>query len=301
MDDSEKKMPTVKCTGLSLEIVESNEKQRRVSLIESLRGQLSGLGEMEQLQDAQHSHSLRSSAQRQSTECQPEIAHNADLKQIEIHLLDVDDCCGDLDDPACNSRKRLYSQSDVDFNQINERKKINPFSSALSAAPYYFHDFKKKNDKNIGESNQIGNGLHKPSNNLTSLLHVKEFKPTAAPLFHQQTDSVDMQSMSNFSGACGIPTYSESLTMNDGQTAQGNEVSNWRTTAPEFVPKGLNQLAVQGQLPSQLSQLPVNATAETAFLKLNFRHHQACSFPANANANSYLEIDAHGNPIGQQN
>ena len=117
-----------------------------------------------------------------------------------------------MDDQACNSRKRIFSQSDVNFDQINERKKINPFSSALSAAPYYYHDFKKNNVNNIDESNQAGSGLHKPSANLQSLLHVKEFKPTVAPLH----EAGDIQSISSFSGACGIPTYSESLTMNDG-------------------------------------------------------------------------------------
>ena len=81
----------------------------------------------------------------------------------------------------------------------------------------------------------------KPSANLPLLLQVKEFKPTV-----QKLNDGDNQSMSCFSGAAGIPTFSESLTLNDGKTAQGNEVSNWRTTAPEFVPKGLNQLAGQG-------------------------------------------------------
>ena len=64
-------------------------------------------------------------------------------------------------------------------------------------------------------------------------------------------------------------------------------------TAAEFVPKDINQLTVQNQLPNQLSQLPVNATAETAFVKLTFRHQNSGGhagapgpdFPEN----SYLE------------
>jgi hypothetical protein len=83
-------------------------------------------------------------------------------------------------------------------------------------------------------------GHHVTSGNMPPLLNVNEFKPTAQPLFHASHEEADIQSTSSFSGACGIPTYSESLTMNDGKTAQGNEVSNWRTTAPEFVPRGLN-------------------------------------------------------------
>jgi hypothetical protein len=185
---------------------------------------------------------------------------------------------------TCNARKRIFSQSDVDLDQINERKKINPFSSALSAAPYYFHDFAKNSHDKGGEM--------KDGSAQMPLLHLtKPFKPHAQPYYpsHKQSDiQFDTQSISNFSGACGIPTYSESLTMNDGKTAQGNEVSNWKTNAPEFVPKGLNHLAGQGQLPSQLSHLPVNATAETAFLKLTFRH-QAGHCPNGTN--SYLVLE----------
>ena len=81
---------------------------------------------------------------------------------------------------------------------------------------------------------------------------IKEFKPTVQPFFPTHSKPADLVSNSSFSVA-GIPTFSESLTLNDGKTAQGNEVSNWRTSAPEFIPKGLNQLTAQGQLPSQLS------------------------------------------------
>lgn len=71
------------------------------------------------------------------------------MDHIEISLLDRDESAsGDLDDPStnCQARKRIFSSSDVELNPIDGRKKINPFSSALSAAPYYFHDF-KTNDK----------------------------------------------------------------------------------------------------------------------------------------------------------
>lgn len=70
------------------------------------------------------------------------------FEAIQIDLLDETGNSGDLDDPSstCNARKRIFSQSDVDFDTFGDRKKINPFSSALSAAPYYFHDFKKKKD-----------------------------------------------------------------------------------------------------------------------------------------------------------
>ena len=70
---------------------------------------------------------------------------------------------------------------------------------------------------------------------------IKEFKPTVQPFFPTHSKPADLVSNSSFSVA-GIPTFSESLTLNDGKTAQGNEVSNWRTSAPEFIPKGLNQL-----------------------------------------------------------
>lgn len=79
--------------------------------------------------------------------------------------------------------------------------------------------------------------------------------------------------------------------MNDGKTAVGNAVSDWNMQAAAYVPKGLPQLAAQGQLPNQLSQLPVNATAETAFLKLNFhRNHPTGNCPPNSN--SYLEFNS---------
>jgi len=77
--------------------------------------------------------------------------------------------------------------------------------------------------------------------------------------------------------------------MNDATTAQGNHTFDWKTTAQEFVPKDLNQLTAQSQLPSS-SQLPVNATAETAFLKLTFRHHNL--IVADGINNSYLTPDA---------
>jgi len=165
----------------------------------------------------------------------------------------------------------------VEFTTIGARKNINPFSKALSAAPYYCHDFVKNSEK----KNDSGTS----ANRVPSVL-AAEFRPTAQPFFpsHKQGD---LQSMSSFGGAYGVPAFSESLTLNDGTTAQGNNVSNWKTTAPEFVPKGLNHLAAQGQLPSQLSHLPVNATAETAFLKLTFRHNIACSMTVGSN--SYLE------------
>ena len=72
------------------------------------------------------------------------------FEAIQIDLLDETEQSGDLDDPSstCNARKRIFSQSDVEFDNFQgDRKKINPFSSALSAAPYYFHDFKKNDDK----------------------------------------------------------------------------------------------------------------------------------------------------------
>ena len=49
----------------------------------------------------------------------------------------------------------------------------------------------------------------------------------------------DLQSNSTFSKACGLPTFSESLTMNDGKTAVGNAVSEWNMQAAAYVPKGL--------------------------------------------------------------
>ncbi len=178
---------------------------------------------------------------------------------------------GDLDEPGstCGGRKRIFSQSDVDFNQITERKKINPFSSALSAAPYYFHDFKNGN-------NQTQNQRHITAGHQAPHLTIDELTSDAEPFVPQFRQIkpvvvVDVQSNSSF-GGCGLPNFSETLTLNDGVTAVGNEVSKWNRQAAEFVPKGLNQLAAQGQLPSQLSQLPVNATADTAFLKFSFRH-----------------------------
>ena len=87
-------------------------------------------------------------------------------------------------------------------------------------------------------------GHHLTSANIPPLLNINEFKPSsgAQAIFHHERDcpEVEIDAPSSFSEACGIPTYSESLTMNDGKTAQGNEVCNWRTSAPEFVPKGLN-------------------------------------------------------------
>ena len=68
---------------------------------------------------------------------------------LEPILLDLKDESenGDFEDtPPQGSRKRIFSQSDVEYDLLNDRKKINPISSALSAAPYYFHDF-KTNDK----------------------------------------------------------------------------------------------------------------------------------------------------------
>ncbi len=71
------------------------------------------------------------------------------FEAINIDLVDETEQSGDLDDPCstCNARKRIFSQSDVDFDTFGASKKLNPFSSALSAAPYYFHDFKKNDDK----------------------------------------------------------------------------------------------------------------------------------------------------------
>lgn len=82
----------------------------------------------------------------------------------------------DLDDPnqTCAARKRIFSQSDVEFDYLNERKKINPFSSALSAAPYYFHDFKNNSKE---ESHPTG-AMPTNSNAIPSLLQAKEFHPT---------------------------------------------------------------------------------------------------------------------------
>ena len=112
---------------------------------------------------------------------------------------------------------------------MNERKKMNPFSSALSAAP-------QLNDKQDGghQVNSVTGG-----GQFQFDLKIKEFHPTGTNQTFFPKQSVDLQSSSSFSGACGIPTFSESLTLNDGTTAQ---LSNWKTNAPEFVPKDLNQL-----------------------------------------------------------
>ena len=87
---------------------------------------------------------------------------------------------GDLDDPSstCAARKRIFSQSDVEFDYLNERKKINPFSSALSAAPYYFHDFKNNANE---ESHHAAGAMPANSNTMPSLLQAKEFHPTGNP------------------------------------------------------------------------------------------------------------------------
>ena len=131
----------------------------------------------------------------------------------------------------------------------------------------------KNNDKAHQDKNPICANHHQNATIPSFGQIIKEFKPTVQPFFPSHSKQpADLVSNSSFSVA-GIPTFSESLTLNDGKTAQGNEVSNWRTSAPEFIPKGLNQLTAQGQLPSQLSQLPLKSTAETAFLKLTFGHH----------------------------
>ena len=60
---------------------------------------------------------------------------------IQIKRLD-EAKSGDLDDPNSEwgGRKRIFSQSDVEFDHVIDRKKINPFSSALSASPYKAYD-----------------------------------------------------------------------------------------------------------------------------------------------------------------
>ena len=87
-----------------------------------------------------------------------DVQRDGTIEPIQINLLD-DTASGDLDDPSqtCGGRKRIFSQSDAAFDQENnDRKKINPFSSALSAAPYYYHDFKvKSNDKAHQDKNPI--------------------------------------------------------------------------------------------------------------------------------------------------
>ena len=114
--------------------------QKRNSLLESLRGQLSA--EIEPANLPPNSASRGSADQRSSDSKQPQDCRLGAYDKIEIDLLDVDDCSGDLDEPGSNNvRKRIFSQSDVDFGLIDQRKKINPFSSTLSAAPYYYHDF----------------------------------------------------------------------------------------------------------------------------------------------------------------
>ena len=139
---------------------------------------------------------------------------------LEPILLDLKDESenGTLDDansPPCGSRKRIFSQSDVEYDLINDRKKINPISSALSAAPYYYHDF-KTNDK----QDSLGGGG--PTNKAPSgHFQIKEFHPTNQTFvpYHGLLKPNDLQSTSSFSKACGLPTFSESLTMNDGKTA----------------------------------------------------------------------------------
>ena len=146
---------------------------------------------------------------------------------------------GDLDDPssAC-ARKRIFSQSDVEFDSlVFDRKKINPFSSALSAAPNY-HDVNQ--EYQLEQKPQTHRGF-KADEALFNPFKIKEFVPTFGQ--QRQTSLIakpcDNQSNSSFSGACGIPTFSESLTLNDGTTIQN---TNWKTSAPEFVPKDLNHL-----------------------------------------------------------
>ena len=94
---------------------------------------------------------------------------------IQINLLD-ESGSRDLDDPSstCGARKRIFSQSDVEFDQINVRKKLNPFSSTLSAAPYYYHDF-KTNDKQETQVLTPRGGAAPTTTNLHSLLQTKEF------------------------------------------------------------------------------------------------------------------------------
>lgn len=144
---------------------------------------------------------------------------------------------GDLDEPGtgCTGRKRVFSQSDVELDLITDRKKINPFSSALSTSPY---------NQAYLTSNLPQHPFSTVRNN-ANLTQAKEFYPKAAQGLLDSVEPAQEEEQLNSSFG-GMPNFSESLTLNDGTTVMdtqgggGGAAGAWNLTSTEFVPKSFN-------------------------------------------------------------